>query len=164
MNFNNLTRITLAVLIVACTATAQTNAMMGRYLAVSFGDLCLSAGILAMLVNQKMTLENQHKMVQQGATFSQLKQLKCDATKIAPYAPILIFGGGVLSIAGRISMIKKATTCGLAIAGFSIPANILLILTTYTARVAQAPDANFVHRTADSGMSLLNEFRKEIGL
>ncbi len=164
MSFNNLTRITLAVLIVACTATVQTNAMMGRYLAASFGDLCLSAGILSMLVNQKMTLNDQQKMLQRGATFSQLSQLKRDATKIAPYAPILICGGAVLSIAGRISMIEKATDRGLALAGVSIPTNILIILTAYCARVAQAPDAGLLDRGTDMGRNLLNEFRNETGL
>ncbi len=156
MNFNNLTRITLVAFIVACTTTVQTNAMMGQSLIVLFGDLCLSAGISA-IVSQKMTVDIQQQMLQHGVTFSQFGQLKHDAKKIAPYVPILIAGGAVLSIAGRISMIKKATARGFALAVLSVPVNGLLIASGAYARLEQAPDADLTDKAADTMLNLLNK-------
>ncbi len=157
MNFNNLTRITLAAFIVACTTTVQTNAMTGQYLTALFGDLCLSAGISAMLVSKKMTVDIQEQMVRKGVTVSQLSQLKHDATKIAPYVPILISVGAVLSIVGRISMIEKATARGLALTVLSVPVNGLLIASGAYARLTVAPDAGIKDKAADTVLNLVNK-------
>jgi hypothetical protein len=105
MNLTNLKRITLMTLVVASAATSQTNAMMIRYLASLAGDTCIAAAMLAMDVKQKMTVQDQKEFLKRGATHAQVNQLKRDAEKITPYAPLLYPVGAVLSIGSRISMI-----------------------------------------------------------
>ncbi len=153
MNLTNLTRITLATLITASITTTQTNAMMARYVASLIGDTCLAAaGLSYMNIQQKMRPELEAKLIQLEATHSQISQLNKDIQKIAPYVPILIPGGAVLSLGSRISMIRKAGGKGFALALLSIPINCLLIDTGYEARLKQAPDASLIAKTKDTNL------------
>jgi hypothetical protein len=157
MNITNLTRTAVASLIVACATTAQTNAMMVRYLASLAGDTCVAAAMLAMDVKQKMTSNDEKEFLKRGATHGQVNQLKRDAEKISPYVPALIPLGAVLSLGSRISMISKAGGKGIALALLSMPINGALIKAGYEARLEQAPDATMMDKAKDQGSSLYNK-------
>lgn len=156
MNLTNLTRTAVATLIVACATTAQTNAMMIRYLASLAGDTCLAAAMLSMDVKQKMTANDEKEFLKQGATHAQVNQLKRDAAKISPYVAALIPIGAVSSIGSRISMISKAGGKGIALALLSMPINGALIKAGYEARLEQAPDATIMDKAKDTSSSLYN--------
>lgn len=150
MNSRNLTHIGLATLIVACTTTAQTNAMMIRYIASLVGDAFIASSLHTMKVTEIMTADHEAAWQREGVKHSAISQLKHDAKKIAPYAPLLMPIGAVLSIGSRISMISKAGTKGIALALLSMPLNGILIKSGYEARLEQAPDATLIDKTKDT--------------
>jgi hypothetical protein len=155
MNLTNLTRTTVATLIVACATTAQTNAMMARYLVTLAGDACLTAGSAAIAwTKQGMPTEVQNEFLKHGGKPSHINQMKCDAEKIAPHAPLLIPGGLVLSVGGRLSMLNRLR--GLVLAPISVPINLGLIAVGYGIRMEQAPDATIMDKAKDTSSSLYN--------
>lgn len=157
MNLTNLTRITLATLIVACATPAQTNALMARYVASLIGDTCIAAALNTLTAQRELTPEDEKIWLEQGAKHAQVNQLKRDAKKIAPYVPVLMPLGAILSVGSRISMIKKAGAKGVALALLSMPINGALIAGGYNTRLEQAPDATLMDKAKDKGSSLYSK-------
>ena len=156
MNVTNLTKMTVATLIVGCITVCQTNAMMTRYIVTLAGDACLSAGSAAMAYTKlEIPHEAQSEFLKQGGKPSQLTQINCDAKKVAPYAPILIPGGLAFSVGGRLSMLNRLR--GFVLAPISIPINLGLIAVGYGIRIDQAPNANLFDKGADKGLDWYNK-------
>lgn len=158
MNLANIIRtVKITSLLVLGVAPVSTNAMMLRYLSSLAGDACFLTSAGALEATQNMTLEKQKQMLEAGAKPSQISQLKKDAAIIAPYAPLLLPVGVLLSVCSRISMIKRSPGSGLLLTALSVPLNTLLICSSINARTLQAPDTNVIDKASDTGWNWYNQ-------
>ena len=158
MIFTNVVRALLTTSIaVICFTTISTNAMMGWYLTALAGDLFFTAGMgsLKLTVKNGMTNDDHKELKERASKQSDITQLKCDAVRVAPYAPVLVPGGMVLSVGSRLSMLKGPR--GLMFAAGSVPLNAMLIGMGYNIRLLQSPDAGITDKVADTGSDLLNK-------
>jgi hypothetical protein len=148
--FNTLMIITV---IIASGLTHNANGMMGRYLLTLAGDACLLASAGAMLTKE-MRPEDEKTFLELGKP-SQLSQIRADAQKVLPYAPLLIPGGTVLSVGGRLGIIAKGSGAmgkagGLLLAGVSVPTNAALVTSAYLIKMEQVPgNADLINKTKD---------------
>jgi hypothetical protein len=142
---------TLAIISIIITSGLTHNAhgMMGRYLLTLAGDACLIASAGSMLT-KNMTPDDEKTFLEFGKP-SQLSQIQTDAQNILPYAPLLMPGGIVLSVGGRLGMLTKAPIRGTLLAGTSIPINAALIASAYVIRLEQAPNnAGIINKAKDT--------------
>jgi hypothetical protein len=141
---------TLAIIsiIITSSLTNNANGMMGRYLLTLAGDTCLIASAMTMLTKD-MTPDDEKAFLEFGKP-SQLSQIRTDVQKILPYAPLLIPGGIILSVGGRLGMLTKAPIKGTLLAGISIPINAALVASAYWIRMEQVPNnAGIVDKAKD---------------